>query len=219
MTSTSERSVSNIGTEKVGLATSAPSSATKVSFDSSIPSDRASNSGKYQHGVVQPSPRSLLDSPDRFGQAGPPAPPRALSERHLATADFRLDDDPDPESDLDQPVINEKTRDGIDESSQDGKPKPTSTRQTTQDRNLRDSVLHAAESKTKIASNTNKLYKKVKGRAASTTRSMKARSNADDVDGFNGGFDLGRTDSRKSGGAALVVYGQDESDSDSTAEG
>ncbi|KDN47560.1 hypothetical protein K437DRAFT_255837 [Tilletiaria anomala UBC 951] len=38
-------------------------------------------------GDASPAPYS---SPDRFGKAGPPEPPQALSERHLATADFRL---------------------------------------------------------------------------------------------------------------------------------
>ncbi|CAO1622110.1 unnamed protein product [Jaminaea pallidilutea] len=61
-----------------------------------VADDRASNgnkAGKYQHGIVHPNRRSsLLDSPDRFSAAGPPMPPRACSQRHLSTADFRLDD-------------------------------------------------------------------------------------------------------------------------------
>lgn len=58
-------------------------------------SSRAQNSGgasqQQQHRQLSSS-SSLLNSPDRFSAAGPPSPPRAISDRHLASADFRLDD-------------------------------------------------------------------------------------------------------------------------------
>jgi NAD+ kinase len=64
---------------------------------SSPGSEESSQQASYQHGVIQPKRgHSLLDSPDRFGLAGPPQPPRAISERHLAHADFRLDDPQPP---------------------------------------------------------------------------------------------------------------------------
>lgn len=50
---------------------------------------------QYQHGIIRSGrSNSLLNSPDRFGLGGPPQPPRQLSERHLAQADFRLDAGP-----------------------------------------------------------------------------------------------------------------------------
>ncbi|PWN25519.1 ATP-NAD kinase [Jaminaea rosea] len=53
-----------------------------------------SRSARSQQQPQQPqqSSSSLLNSPDRFSAAGPPAPPCALSGRHMANADFRLDD-------------------------------------------------------------------------------------------------------------------------------
>ena len=64
---------------------------------SSPGSEESTQQASYQHGVIQPKRgHSLLDSPDRFGLAGPPEPPRAISERHLAHADFRLDDPQPP---------------------------------------------------------------------------------------------------------------------------
>lgn len=224
------------GNSEVGSSRSAPSG--KVTFDSSSnakqknsPSEESSvdslestsTTGKYQHGVVQPSNRSLLDSPDRFGLAGPPDPPRALSERHLATADFRLDDSSMPMEPKPSKASTEKEK-AQDNSGEAAQPLNENGLKSPQNASaLRESILKVAENKAKIASGSNKLYRKLKGNSSSSSRSRGGSSpkltNSDIDANYQGGFELGRNDSRKSGGAALIVYGQDESDSDSTAEG
>lgn len=180
------------------------------------PSSRPAVEKKYQHGVVQPTNRSLLDSPDRFGLGGPPDPPRALSERHLATADFRLDDSPDPsEGDIAAQHHTEK---------RPGK-KDSKAASRVEGSDLRDSILSVAENKARITSGSNKLFRKLKRRSSTARRresgkdSRPSSFDAESGGGLHGGLELDRSDSRKTGGAALVVYGQDESDSDSTAEG
>lgn len=176
---------------------------------------KESTASYHQHGVVQPSSRSLLDSPDRFGLAGPPRPPRALSERHLASADFRLDGGKEQEfaQEIAQPPdVNlderkkSRSRSNSKRDSVGGADKVAASDSPFEPSKA---PLLEAGGPSKAAS---RLYKKLRGKTKSN------RSSSGEAKGFDG-LDLSRNTSRGTGGAALVVYGQDESDSDSTAEG
>lgn len=169
----------------------------------------------YQHGIIQAPSRSLLDSPDRFGIAGPPLPPRALSERHLATADFRLDDNSDnkiangsnqaaPSDSIATTITSDKKKS---RSRSNSKYEPLSNVINNEGSGSAAPLLESG----KPSKTASRLYKKLRGKAKSDRASL-------DASGIEG-FDLSRKTSRGSGnGTALVVYGQDESDSDSTAE-
>jgi NAD+ kinase len=181
-----------------------------------------------QHGVAQPSTRSLLDSPDRFGVAGPPMPPRALSERHLASADFRLDggkvQDPS-EEELDTKQSGSITT----EEKKKSRSRSNSKRDSVGSASKRETIGPAASGNISVEDNpleqtrapllepggpskaASRLYKKLRGKTKSN------RNSTGDANAFDG-LELSRNNSRGTG-AALVVYGQDESDSDSTAEG
>ena len=104
---------------------------------------------------------SLLNSPDRFGIQGPPLPPKAISERHMLSADFRLDDGP-------------------------------ITQQSTSARPRRRDV--PATPSSALAQELNR-----------STQSARTKTSSRNL-----------RESHDSGGTALVVYGDDESDSDST---
>lgn len=169
---------------------------------------------QHQHGVVDPSGRSVLDSPDRFGLAGPPEPPRAISERHLATADFRLDD---PNPSVEEDAVDDQ--ENVEGEKGDEKNIPVTGTE------LRDSILDVAERKAQIASDNNKLYRKLKKHSNTSTGTTREPRAAPSKNLGEDSIVLGNSNRRTvgtrphGGGAALVVYGQDESDSDSTPEG
>lgn len=193
----------------------------------------ASSSAHHLNGVETSAVRSLLDSPDRFGLAGPPQPPRALSERHLASADFRLDDNASHEDEKqDQQSSTADQRSTAQDMSTEGKASRRSQDQISSNA-FRDSITKIAEKEARIASSSNRLYRNLKSRSSSglvpTLRDGEktAAGGVWDAAGAGGTAEMQRDSSRsrmrsssaRPGGTALVVYGQDESDSDSTAEG
>lgn len=219
-------------TSRGSISPQSPSKADEVS-KSSEPLSRTNSEGadsnpsgtaSYQHGVIQPSNRTLLDSPDRFGLAGPPRPPRALSDRHLATADFRLDggkaleDQDDGQDDKTVPskgISGEKAKRNDDD---DDVKSPTSqlassiqnAQRTGAFKNNIQAPLLESGGPSKKAS---KLYRKLRGKGKKSENG----SNTQDTKAGDS-LDLTRSSSRGTG-TALVVYGQDESDSESTEEG
>ncbi|UZJ56914.1 hypothetical protein CBS101457_006234 [Exobasidium rhododendri] len=176
--------------------------------------DRVDETFKTNHlGIDQVSKKSLLDSPDRFGLAGPPQPPRAISERHLATADFRLDGGKEEEtSPLQKPDQEETTRQKSRSRSNSRREGAQSTAKSDTVGSL-DSDTPGLEDQEGASKSADRLYKKLRSRI------RKSKSVLRDEKG-NIELDYSASNSRNGGGGtALVVYGQDESDSDSTAEG
>ncbi|GAC99285.1 ATP-NAD kinase [Pseudozyma hubeiensis SY62] len=159
-----------------------------------------SKSSEAQASGDQPSTasshsRSLLSSPDRFGLQGPPLPPKAISERHLLSADFRLDGGSQTSSStITSP---NRTEAGSERSSQ-------ASRATNSDRS------RSKQSKPMTPSSAMSRDKTPQGiRSGSTGQSEGGRGSEQTSDRFE------RT-ANSTGGTALVVYGEDESDSDST---
>ena len=184
-----------------------------------IGSNGPTKSASYQHGVVQSSNRSLLDSPDRFGLAGPPEPPRAISERHLATADFRLDGGKEGDGGDDDVGTSKQSRNDAAEEKQRVRSQSNAKREASEPAEKQsrkegiETPLLDLEAKTESNSKgADRLYRKLRNKVKSE------RSANRDSTAANGDLDLTRNSSRGTG-TALVVYGQDESDSDSTAEG
>lgn len=213
--------------------------------ESSTPS--SAGTGKfmpYQHGVIQPSTgRSILDSPDRFGLPGPPNPPRAISERHLATADFRLDDEDEPSMlpPPEQPAKNNNpSAEGAKRMDGAAPLSPSSTSISVAREPLSAAAAavqgaaealkarqvspaeHTGSSSTVSPSQTTTTSSRERSsssrrRPRSKSLRLKSSDNASNTVNMNGIEESATSGS--SGGTALVVYGQDESDSDSTAEG
>ncbi len=178
--------------------------------------------GKSASGSGENSPMPHM-SPDRFGKAGPPEPPRALSDRHLANADFRLPPARFSESyapaDSDE-AQQARSSEGL-SSSGDGRESPAvSSRRLSREKI---GPLAAASQAVRGAANaltpSSLLSSKRRGKDG------RQRGNNPDHDGEAGqqsapgdrgaGSDayLSRKESG-GGGTALVVYGEDESDSD-----
>ncbi len=160
------------------------------------------------------NPGSLLNSPDRFGLQGPPLPPRAISERHLLSADFRLDGGR---------ALSPASGSGpatSPSSSSTSKPSATAASSAAGDkvslttprpsRRRESETRKSSTSKPMTPSSALARDRTPKGlRGDSTRRDSNQRASEP------GSADPERS-SQASGGTALVVYGEDESDSDST---
>ncbi|CBQ67962.1 related to UTR1 (associated with ferric reductase activity) [Sporisorium reilianum SRZ2] len=154
--------------------------------------------------AVTSNPSSLLNSPDRFGLQGPPLPPKAISERHLLSADFRLDGGR-----------------ALSSSSSTGGGKNQSSSSSSDPRSP--TTTEAGSGSTPRSPRTAN-----SGRSRSTQSQPMTPSSALTRDKTPQGIrDAPRQDdsarqerfdrmSGSTGGTALVVYGEDESDSDST---
>lgn len=185
----------------------------------------------YQHGVIQPKRgHSLLDSPDRFGLAGPPQPPRAISERHLAHADFRLDDPEPPrdkESDAPRRAPHATLNDGaaaaaakLQSDTDDMASTPGNEKLSRAAAVLRGATeaLHPSQSPPKAseAELANSSSSSSSRRRSSHRESRSRGASRDDIPpkphrSGTGGLSGG-------GGTALIVRGLDESDSEIEGE-
>ncbi|SPO21149.1 related to UTR1 (associated with ferric reductase activity) [Ustilago trichophora] len=146
------------------------------------------------------NPGSLLNSPDRFGLQGPPLPPKAISERHLLSADFRLDGGRalSPSS-TNQPAPSSSSKSpSVAEAGQGSTPRAARTAESGRSR--------STQFKPMTPSSALARDKTPQGLREST-KEDEARRKSERYD---------RSGSNSTGGTALVVYGEDESDSDST---
>ncbi|CEH17828.1 atp-nad kinase [Ceraceosorus bombacis] len=180
----------------------------KQTTSESSPSDTSSSpSAPHQAGLEKfERDQKLLSSPDRFGLAGPPMPPRSISERHLASADFRLDD-PSPRP----------SEAPLSLSSQDstGLPRQAAELQA-QTRRLSGEAQAQTRGQSSEGANT------ASHAGTETTSSIAARRSSSQRKQSRRQKKVASVDPngrRSSGaGAALIVYGQDESDSGDLTE-
>lgn len=157
--------------------------------------------------AVSSTSDSLINSPDRFGLQGPPLPPKAISERHLLSADFRLDG-------------------GQAQSSSETPKRASPTPTTTSSTSANTSPAMANSGSTRHATRASDT-----GRSRSGARQVMTPSSALARDktpqGVRSESVKGHDPSQMSledhdhtgnsqGGTALFVYGDDESDTDST---
>lgn len=146
------------------------------------------------------NPGSLLNSPDRFGLQGPPQPPKAISERHLANADFRLDggralsSSSVPTADPTSPKGNE--------AGSGSTPRAARTTESGRSR--------SSQNKPMTPSSALARDKTPQGLRSGLAKESERRSTEQNTDRYD------RSSKNDTGGTALVVYGEDESDSDST---
>ncbi|PWZ01913.1 ATP-NAD kinase, partial [Testicularia cyperi] len=172
-------------------------------------SGEAGNGGA--HSAASSKPGSLLNSPDRFGLQGPPQPPKAISERHLLSADFRLDDSRGNVTTTSSSQPQDRSSSG-------------STRRQPGAGNSGPQGANAARSKPMTPSSA-----LARSAAAAQPRSSPHSRSADaphqsENHSFRKTARSSAERAAKSGpesaassrGTALVVYGDDESDTDST---
>lgn len=168
---------------------------------------------------------STLNSPSRFGLAGPPEPPRAISERHLAHADFRLDaiqNETDPKDGDERTSATSKDGEGIssmDTASVRNVDAPRAGFSSSRGNPVSAaSIFSKVDSKSKGENSTigsgrrgsNSSQTKRRGTSNATITPLNSQLGGDVADG--GGNSSG------SGGTALVVYGEDESETESESE-
>ena len=160
--------------------------------------------------AVSSHPSSLLNSPDRFGLQGPPLPPKAISERHLLSADFRLDggralSSSSPPS----------STGGKKQSFLSSKPRSPTTADAGSGSSPRSSLEDASERSRSTQSKP--MTPSLALARDKTPKGVRDSSRQDDSKGSSDHRQqrLDRTGS-STGGTALVVYGDDDSDSDST---
>uniref|UniRef100_V5EMY8 Uncharacterized protein n=1 Tax=Kalmanozyma brasiliensis (strain GHG001) TaxID=1365824 RepID=V5EMY8_KALBG len=171
----------------------------------SITSAFAPKSSESQTNANASTPDSLLNSPDRFGLQGPPMPPRAISERHLLSADFRLDGGKAVPSSSKDP--NSTPSSAAPKSPTAVEAGPASTSRGA--RTFESGRSRSTQSKPMTPSSAMARDKTPQG----VRESSRQDSSGTKSDPRSERFD--RTGS-STGGTALVVYGEDESDSDST---
>ena len=212
------------------LSALAPAQLTSLSRRTSASSSKPWQTRGSGSNLDSPSSSQPYTSPDRFGLAGPPAPPSALSERHLANADFRLP----PTQDTSSP------QQTTDEELKDGKRSPVSSSYLARERI---GPLAAASQAVRGAASALTPSSVLSGSRSKHSRS-KDRRKSDAGQGQRGGSSpaamagsssggrdssqantqagdanaLSRKESNQSGATALVVYGQDESDSEDGIE-
>lgn len=172
----------------------------------SITSTFPTSAKDESHGGVPSSAsahiESLLNSPDRFGLQGPPQPPKAISERHLLSADFRLDE-----------ATQEDTKPGNTTA------RTSSTRTTPM--TPRSALARDATPTGKprqSSSQSDATSRKAPRRSSDrSTRSDQApRQDEASSEAASVSFQSQQSGKMHNGGTALVVYGDDESDTDST---
>lgn len=152
--------------------------------------------------AVSSNSGSLLNSPDRFGLQGPPLPPKAISERHLLSADFRLDG-------------------GRALSSSSKQTSWSSDRTSASDADAGSGSIAQASHATKSGRSRSKQAKAMTPSSAlcrdKTPQGIRDSARQEDASNTSDNR-LERFDrsSNSTGGTALVVYGEDESDTDST---
>nr|CDI51473.1 related to UTR1 (associated with ferric reductase activity) [Melanopsichium pennsylvanicum 4] len=140
---------------------------------------------------------SLLNSPDRFGLQGPPLPPKAISERHLLNADFRLDGGRATSS-LNQRASSSSSKSRFGAEAGPGAT-PRAARSDERERRRR--------TQSKPMTPASALARD------ETPQGVRESNKEDDSSRKGDRYDRSGNDT---GGTALVVYGEDESDSDST---
>lgn len=146
------------------------------------------------------NPGSLLNSPDRFGLQGPPNPPKAISERHLANADFRLDG-VRALSSSSVPTVGSSSSKGAGSGSGSA-PRAARTTECGRSWSSRDKPMTPSSALAR--------EKTPQGLRFDSVKEVGRRSIEQNADRYD------RSSNNDTGGTALVVYGEDESDSDST---
>ncbi|TKY90777.1 hypothetical protein EX895_000775 [Sporisorium graminicola] len=148
--------------------------------------------------MVSSNPSSLLNSPDRFGLQGPPLPPKAISERHLLSADFRLDGGRarGEKDQLSSSTSHPRSSTGADAGS-DSTPRSSCTPNSGRSRSTQSKPMTPSSALTRDK----------------TPQGLRDSTRQDDSAKQQERFDRS---GGSMGGTALVVYGQDKSDSDST---